>query len=146
MRWTRWLGRSPLFINQSLDFIALRCDSPALLLPLWQNDTQPKHKQRERERDGRAGMSPPLSPLPQTLDGLWERERDGKRERGSHWPQHSPPADDEVTRYGWPSEQVVMCGLKQDMNRVYSLYVCSHRVQCGLCSFGDVKIEYSQLL
>lgn len=61
MRWTRWLGSSPLFINQSLDFTALHCDSPAFLLPLWQNDTQPKHKQRERERDGRAGMSPPLS-------------------------------------------------------------------------------------
>ena len=104
--------------------------------------SQSTNKESESVMAERACLPPSLSITANTR--RWERER--QRERGSHWPQHSPPADDEVTRYGWPSEQVVMCGLKQDMNRVHSRYVCSHRVQCGLCSFGDIKIEYSQLL
>lgn len=73
----QWLGSAPLFINQSLDFTALHSDRPSLPLlpPLAARHATKAQTKRPRETDGRAGTSPPLSPLPQTLDSLWERER-----------------------------------------------------------------------
>lgn len=89
----QWLGSGFLFINESLDFTALLCDCPSLLMA-----THPIAKaQTKRRRDWWQSILPP-HPSPH-YHRYWSHLWEGS----SHWPRHSSWAGDEVRLYSWPS-------------------------------------------
>lgn len=80
----QWIGSSPLFINQSLDFTALHCDCPSFHFLPPSSNTLCRQSTNKKDRDGRRSVHVLLP-----LSHVHYNKHSAAWEGSGHWPRHS---------------------------------------------------------